>query len=154
METQAATRNQCAEEQTPTPGPGVLAVLQSCSGTERRLVKSLAIHLHVDRGEVVCEAGEFGDELFVVLDGAVAVQTAGEPVIRLGAGDAFGEMAPLARTPRRSTVVAIAPAALLVFQRREFAKLLDRTPRIGRALLRAASVRLRACQDEGVEIAS
>ena len=80
----------------------------------------------------------------MILDGAVAVQTPGEAVSRLGAGDAFGEMAPLARTPRRSTVVAIAPTALLVFRRREFAKLLDRAPRVGRALLRAASTRLRS----------
>ena len=128
METYAATRSQRAEQSDQAPGPGALAVLQSCSGFERRVVKSLAIHLHVDRGQVVCEAGEFGDELFVILDGAVAVQTPGETMSRLGAGDAFGEMAPLARTPRRSTVVAIAPTALLVYRRREFAKLLDRAP--------------------------
>ena len=150
METYAATRNQSAAE--PTPTPGALTVLQSCSGNERRALKSLAIHLHVDRGEVVCQAGEFGDELFVILDGAVAVQTAGDALSRLGAGDAFGEMAPLARTPRRSTVIAIAPTALLVFRRREFAKLLDRAPRVGRTLLRAASTRLRSCPAEAIEI--
>ena len=151
METDAATASPRTEL---TPGSGALAVLHSCSGAERRLLKSLALHLHVDRGEIVCEAGDFGDELFVILHGAVAVQTRAEPVTRLTAGDAFGEMAPLARTPRRSTVVAIAPTTLLVFRRREFAKLLDRSPRVGRALLRAASVRLRAGTGESVEIAS
>jgi CRP-like cAMP-binding protein len=153
METYAATRSQRAEQSNPAPGPGALALLQSCSGFERRVVKSLAIHLHVDRGQVICEAREIGDELFVILEGAVALQTPGETMSRLGAGDAFGEMAPLARTPRRSTVVAIAPTALLVYRRREFAKLLDRAPRVGRALLRAASIRLRPCPDEAVEIA-
>lgn len=129
-------------------------MLQSCSGGERRLLKSLAAHRHVDRGRVICEAGGFGDELFVIVDGAVAVETPDEPVTHLGPGDAFGEMAPLARTPRRSTAVAIVPTALLVFERREFAKLLDRSPRVGRALLRAASVRLRSCTDQSVDIAS
>jgi CRP-like cAMP-binding protein len=154
METYAATRSQPAEDQRPdpTPGPGALAVLQSSTGFERRVAKSLAIHLHVDRGQVVCEAGEFGDELFVILEGAVAVQTTGEAMTLLGAGDAFGEMAPLARTPRRSSVVAIAPTALLVYRRPEFAKLLDRAPRVGRALLRAASTRLRP-RPEAVEVA-
>jgi len=155
METYAATRSPATEE--PARGPGALAVMQSCSGVERRVLRSLAIHLHVDRGQVVCEAGEFGDELFVILDGAVAVQTPGSAVTRLGAGDAFGEMAPLARTPRRSTVIAITPTALLVLRRREFVKLLDRAPRVGRALLRAASVHLRAsvpAPDPQVEIAS
>lgn len=153
METDTAIDAQRADE--PTRGVGALAVLQSCSGTDRRLLKSVAVHLHVDRGQVVCEAGEFGDELFVILEGAVAVQAPGEPVSRLTAGDAFGEMAPLARTPRRSAVVAITPTTLLVFRRREFAKLLDRAPRVGRALLRAASVRLRlGADDSSVEIAS
>jgi CRP-like cAMP-binding protein len=152
METDSATRRQRTE--SPAPAPGALAVVQSCSGAERRMLKSLAVHLHVERGRTVCEAGEFGDELFVILDGAVAVETPGEATTRLAAGDAFGEMAPLARTPRRSTVVAIAPTTLLVFRRREFAKLLDRAPRVGRALLRAASVRLRACPEPSVDLAS
>ncbi len=126
------------------PDRGALAVLHSCSAVERRALKLLAIHLHVDRGQVICEAGDFGDELFVILDGAVVVQAADDSVTRLGAGDAFGEMAPLARTPRRATVTAFAPTTLLVFRRREFAKLLDRAPRVGRALLRAASTRVRS----------
>ncbi len=151
MEPDAALESQPVDART--PGPGAIAVLQASTGTERRMLKSLATHLHVDRAQVVCEAGQFGDELFVILDGAVVVQAPGEPATRLAAGDAFGEMAPLARTPRRSTAIALAPTSLLVFRRREFAKLLDRAPRLGRALLRAASVRLRAGV-ESVEIAS
>jgi CRP-like cAMP-binding protein len=150
METDVATRSESDAERI--PAPGALAVLQSCSRIERRAVRSMAIHLHVDRGQVVCEAGDFGDELFVLLEGAVVVETRGEALRRLGAGDGFGEMAPLARTPRRSTVTALAPTELLVFRRREFALLLDRAPRVGRALLRAASTRLRACPDHALEV--
>ena len=153
MDTYAATRLHEAQEQDAAPAPGALAVLRSCAGVERRAARSLALHLHFDRGQVVCRAGEFGDELFVILDGAVGVQAPGDATTHLGPGDAFGEMAPLARTPRRSTVVALAPTALLVYRRREFAKLLDRAPRVGRALLRAASTRLRTRTDEAVEIA-
>ena len=152
MDTYAATRLHESGEQDAPPAPGALAVLRSCAGVERRAARSLALHLHVDRGQVVCRAGELGDELFVILDGAVGVQAPGGATAHLGPGDAFGEMAPLARTPRRSTVVALVPTALLVYRRREFAKLLDRAPRIGRALLRAASIRLRAGTDESVEI--
>jgi CRP-like cAMP-binding protein len=153
METDASsTTNQQPVEPAPTAAAGALTVLRSCSGSERRMVKMLAVHLHVDRGQVICRADEHGDELFVILDGAVVVQTPGEALSRLGAGDAFGEMAPLARTPRRSTVVAIAPTALLVFRRREFVKLLERAPRLGRALLRAASTRLRTNPEDAVEV--
>ena len=152
METTTASRSGSTGSTSPTPAPGVLAVLQSCSSIERRALKSLAIHLHVDRGQVVCEAGDFGDELFEVLEGAVVVQGADDAVTRLGAGDAFGEMAPLARTPRRTTVTALAPTALLVFRRREFAKLLDRAPRVGRALLRAASTRIRSQSADPIEV--
>ena len=152
METDASITNPGTVEPTPPSATGALTVLRSCSGAERRTVKTLAVHLHVDRGQVICQADEHGDELYVILDGAVAVHTVGEPLHHLGAGDAFGEMAPLARTPRRSTVVAVAPTALLVFRRREFAKLLDRAPRVGRALLRAASTRLRGRHRDAIEV--
>jgi CRP-like cAMP-binding protein len=151
METSAARRSE-THPTSPNPAPGVLAMLQSCSKTERRALRSLAIHRHVDRGQVICEVGEFADELFVVLDGAVVVWTAGDTFAPLGAGDAFGEMAPLARTPRRTTATALAPTALLVFRRREFAKLLDRAPRVARTLLRAANTRLRSCSAQDVEV--
>lgn len=150
MATNVVTATRSDSEQA--QAPGALAVLQSCPAVERRLLRSMAVHVHVDRGEVVCRPGEFGDELFVILDGAVVVQTTDEALSYLGAGDGFGEMAPLARTPRRSTVIALAPTALLVFRRRELAKLLDRAPLVGRALLRAASTRLRACPDRAVEV--
>ena len=152
MDTTTASRSGSTRSTSPNPAPGALAVLQSCSAVARRALKTLAIHLHVDRGQVVCEAGDFGDELFVILDGAVVVHAADDAYTRLGAGDAFGEMAPLARTPRRTTVTALAPTALLVIRRREFAKLLDRAPRVGRALLRAASTRVRAYSADPVEV--
>ena len=152
METYAPGPAESTVEAIPDPTPGALGVLQSCTGIELRTLKSLAIHLHADRDQVICEAGEFGDELFVILNGAVVVQTADEAVTRLGAGDAFGEMAPLARTPRRTTVTALSPTALLMFRRREFAKLLDRAPRVGRALLRAASTRLRSYSANAIEV--
>jgi CRP-like cAMP-binding protein len=123
--------------------PGALALLRSCNRPELRAVRALGAHLHVDRGQVVCRAGEFADQLFVVLEGSVVLGERSATRSRLGPGAGFGEMAPLARTARRYTVVAVAPTDLLVFHRREFAALLERAPRVGRALLRAASTRLR-----------
>jgi CRP-like cAMP-binding protein len=139
MQTQTAIPFSTAAE----PLPGALALLRSCNRPELRAVRTLGAHLHVERGQVVCRAGEPADELFVLLAGSVLVGEEPAKRCRLGPGAGFGEMAPLARTPRRHTVVAFAPSDMLVFHRREFAALLERAPRVGRALLRAASSRLR-----------
>ena len=54
----------------------------------------------------VVEAGEEGDALFVILDGAAVVRRDGEDVLAVGPGAYFGELALLDGEPRSATVVS------------------------------------------------
>jgi len=94
----------------------------------------------------IVRAGERGEALFVVLDGAVDVRRRGHPDVRLGAGSFFGEMALLDGGVRSASVVAAGPVTCLVIGQSRFHKLLRGEPAIAIALLKEVAARLRAVQ--------
>ena len=57
-------------------------------------------------GESIVGLGEVGDQLFVILDGAVILRRPGHPDKRLEAGSYFGEVGALSGQPRVSDAVA------------------------------------------------
>ncbi len=61
-------------------------------------------------GATICAEGELGRTMYVLRDGEVEVQRASEsgkqvPIVRLGAGETFGEMTLVELQPRSATVV-------------------------------------------------
>ena len=78
----------------------------------------------VKAGERVCSEGEAGNEIFIVLDGHLAVFTSnsGEqlPLATLGQGDYFGELAALIRIKRIATVVSTEDTLLASIKRHDF----------------------------------
>jgi CRP-like cAMP-binding protein len=58
-------------------------------------------------GDVLVREGEPGDTFVIVAAGQVEVTVGGTPMDRLGAGDGFGEIALLRRSPRTATVTAL-----------------------------------------------
>jgi PPM family protein phosphatase len=56
---------------------------------------------HYVPDEPIFQEGAEGDELFVVLSGRVRVSKGGTPIVELGPGEHFGEMALIDRSPRR-----------------------------------------------------
>jgi len=58
-------------------------------------------------GEEIVRQGDAGQELFVIVDGEVAVRVDGLEIARLAPGGFFGEMSLLTGEPRSATVVAI-----------------------------------------------
>ena len=75
-------------------------------GAGRPAVRRLAA------GHVLCEQGEPGDELFVLLDGILVVEVDGQPVAELGPGVVLGERAVLEGGTRSSTLRATTPATI------------------------------------------
>ena len=73
---------------------------------ETALERELSLHIMRD--------GEAGAELFLLLDGVLAVEVDGEEVAEVGPGSVLGERAVLERGPRTSTLRARTPVKVAV----------------------------------------
>jgi small-conductance mechanosensitive channel/CRP-like cAMP-binding protein len=87
-------------------------------------------------GEVIIRRGDFGDTMFVVKSGELAVRVdAGgteTEAARLGAGAFFGEMSLLTGDTRQATVVAVSSCELLVIDHAAFSQVLASHPEVAK----------------------
>jgi hypothetical protein len=81
------------------------SVMKSGAKIERR---------QLSEGETLVREGEEGRELFLILDGVLSVERAGEPVAEVGPGAILGEMALLGEGRRTATLVATTNARVAV----------------------------------------
>jgi CRP/FNR family cyclic AMP-dependent transcriptional regulator len=105
-------------------------------------IAAVADELDFPEGKVLINEGERGREFFVLVDGTVEVQRAGDHVDTMGPGDFFGEMALLTHTPRNATVTTTSPVHALVLTDRQFRSLLDHSPSVQVKVLLALAERL------------
>ena len=68
----------------------------------------------LDEGEVLLRQGEEGDEMYLILDGIVAIDVDGDEVAEAGPGAILGERAILEAGKRTSTVTARTPVRVAV----------------------------------------
>src|SRR5437016_14221743 len=147
----------CAEGSKPVPGATeaeLLAALRRLPHFAEltpellALVAARARRRTASRDDVLCRAGEPGEEFFLVIRGAVriAVPTPrGEEVVaELGAGEWFGEMALITGEPRSASATTATDTVLAVLARADFLELVAQVPALGLALSHALSHRLRA----------
>jgi CRP-like cAMP-binding protein len=81
--------------------------------------------------------------MFAIEDGTATVQLRGGGSRRLGPGDCFGELALLTSDGARTARVrADSDLRCFVLSRDDFSDLLEREPKIARALLRVLAARL------------
>jgi len=127
-------------------------------GLEERDLDELAQAAEVRRcsaGTVLCEEGEPGDTVYVIVRGEV------EMVKRLddeserylhsaGPGEFFGEMAILQEGVRTATVRAAKPSVVLAINRAPFLKVLGRSPSLGIRILVRLTTRLREGDQQAI----
>ena len=97
----------------------------------------------LDGGELLFEAGEVGDSLFVVVAGSVDVIRGGSLIARLGPGESVGEMAALDWEPRSAAVRASEPTHLVRLERNDLMDLLTDYPELVRSLASVLVERIR-----------
>jgi len=108
-----------------------LANAELFSGLTQRELKIVNAFLHERQflaGEVVFDAGEEGQALYVIVSGSVAICLAGQhetPIVELQAGDFFGELGLLDDWPRSAQTRACVPTELVVLFRGDLERLMD-----------------------------
>jgi hypothetical protein len=99
-------------------------------------------------GEAIAEEGEIGEELYIIVTGAVRVvrheDGGAVDVARREAGDVVGEMSIISRAPRVASLVADGDVRTITIGRREFESMIAERPDIALGVMRALADRLGA----------
>ena len=103
------------------------------------------------QGETVFKAGDAGNEMFVIIEGAAEVLAGDRWVATLGPGDIVGEMALIDDDHlRTANVRAISTLKVAPVDRRQFAFLLRNHPSFGFEVMKTMADRLRRMTDSVV----
>jgi CRP/FNR family transcriptional regulator, cyclic AMP receptor protein len=100
-------------------------------------------------GQVVFNQGDEADQMYVVVDGGIAITIGGALVGTAGPGEAFGEMALIDGSRRSGTAVANTDSRVVPIDRRRFLFMVTETPNFALQLMGTLAERLRA-RDDGL----
>jgi CRP-like cAMP-binding protein len=121
-----------------------------CQGEPLDLIMRLADEVDVADGYTLMREGDLAQEFFLIVEGKVRIERAGQTVAMLGPGDFLGEIALLSEGRRTATAVTEGPAKLLVITHRGFNSLLDSSPAIRAAILKGLADRLLSLEPNAV----
>lgn len=118
---------------------------RTCSLQEVSDFQSHLQPVHFEAGAVVFQQGLIETSWYLVRQGMVAIERhthtgARHVLAEVSAGEAFGEMGLLERSPRLATAYATEPTVLLKLEASTFQQLLDNANPVAYALLRAMAV--------------
>ena len=106
--------------------------------------------LESPRGHVFFREDEPGEQMYYVLEGAVAILKGGCEIARIEPGRFFGEMTFLLGQGRSASAVALEPCRCVVIHARNFDQLLLESPETVRRMLVDMASRLRATTERAV----
>jgi CRP/FNR family transcriptional regulator, cyclic AMP receptor protein len=117
--------------------------------TKRQIehVAAIADEVDVRAGTTLAKQGERGLDFFVIEDGTASVVADGKEIATLGPGDFFGEISLVDGGPRTASVEATGNMKLLVVRKPLFDDLLETTPELRGAVVRALGERIRALEE-------
>lgn len=114
-------------------------LLHGMDPEERDVLIASTMHLEVAAGTRVIRKGDFGKELYLILDGVAEARLPrerGDVVLAtFGNGDIFGEMALISARPRSADVVARTPLEVIYFDDDKLGRLVKFQPAIAAKLL-------------------
>jgi CRP-like cAMP-binding protein len=121
-----------------------LSLFRNSTPRELAAIDALGTPVQVSPGRVLCRERTVGREFLVIVDGAVALTQRGRVIGRLGPGSGVGALSLVDHGPHLASATTLLPTDLLVFNRAEFATLLDVAPGVVRELLGRMAALLRA----------
>ena len=112
---------------------------------EELKIIALCLHEHhFAARQVVCEEGQRGEALYVLVEGRIELASAAnqQSLRTLEPGEVFGEVSLLAAEPYALTAVALTPAQLLSLDRETLNALINYYPSMALGLMQALALRL------------
>ena len=119
---------------------GALPLFSGVSKRHLRVIAKLAWRVDHAPGEIIVQAGDRGNSMYLMLEGRARV--VGKSRV-LRPGDFFGEMALIDGGPRSATIIAASQVRVMMVQRRAFLKVLEQNPQIGLAIMETLAQRVR-----------
>jgi hypothetical protein len=116
--------------------------------SDLKQVAAIANETAFTSGDILAEQGEIGREMYVIVNGEVAVRVNADhkpevEVARRKAGDFVGEMAIISQEPRMASLVALGDVRTLSIDQKSFEGLLRERPEVCLAVLRVLCGRLK-----------
>ena len=123
-----------------------IPAFQSLASREAEQLASQCEPVQFQARAQILRRGDPGDAMYIIRKGEVRVPIVDENgrekfVVRLGAGEFFGEMALLGGGVRNASVRCAEPLDLLFIPRSDFAALLDRLPKMRESIEQVAESR-------------
>jgi CRP-like cAMP-binding protein len=119
-------------------------LFHGASDEELTMLAERAYEVSIGPQVDIVTQNEFGDELFLVVDGHAAVSRDGVDLGVVNAGDFFGEMALLGTGVRNATVRSIGAMTLVGLRAEHFEEVLASEPMVARRVLSVVVRRLEA----------
>ena len=126
------------------------AILDAVDPEQARALLAVARRKEFGRGQPIFTEGEYGDSLYLLETGKVAVRVStpdGEvATLRiLVAGDVFGELAVISPARRNATLVALEKVTVRTVHRDQFTALRARSPAVDQVLVQSLAAEVRRC---------
>jgi CRP-like cAMP-binding protein len=118
-------------------------IFSACTQKELKGIATSGKEVRFEAGRVICEEGQTGVGMHVILAGEVKVLVGGRTRRRLGPGAFFGEIALLDGGPRSASVVAETPVRTFGITSWNFRAVLKSHPSLPLKMLEEVSRRLR-----------
>jgi CRP-like cAMP-binding protein len=108
---------------------GKVKIFRLLDENQLRKIGGVVHEQRFSAGQTICEQGDSGDYLFILVDGIVRIYLLSpdgrEMTIRVyGRGDTFGEFAVLDGKPRAANAIAVSDVVTMVIYRHEFLDLM------------------------------
>lgn len=106
-------------------------------------VAGIIEELSMRPGETLITEGEYGNCMYIIVDGSMRVHSQGQTIISLEAGTTVGELAILDPEPRTASVTASEDSFLFRIDKEPFDEVLAERPEIALGVIRTLSRRVR-----------
>ncbi|MEW6570397.1 MAG: GNAT family N-acetyltransferase [Nitrospirota bacterium] len=134
-----------------------VSIFEGLGDNEIGFIRAICRERRYGAGELVFQAGEPSKDLFILMEGKIAIVSGEDSQSQLAEfneGEVFGEMALLDKEPRSASAMCKDPSTLLVISYGDFHHLIERYPELGKKVIhniaRTLSQRLRSA-DRDIE---